>query len=346
MLSKILCIALCVLLFVQTAHASEHGAVERQFKEWAATWKKSYSVTEYAEKLTVFAKNLDHYKEMSEKTGAVYGPDRFSDLSLEEFQKLYLMEKFDAGEACLFNDSRVIKSVKQVKGTATPSSWDWTAQSPSPVGPVKDQGQCGSCWAFSTVAAMEGMWAMAGNPLPDLSEEEITDCSQSCQPSTGACNAGCGGGLPWLAYADVASWAEGSVAESDYPYTAGNGQTGPCNKAGKTKVATVTDWKAIDVDQQTIQDALYNMGPLSVTLNANLLFGYTTGVINTDPANCPYYGMDHAVTLVGFGTDGNTNYWKIKNSWASTWGEQGYFRIASDQDLCGIWDCATVPITN
>jgi hypothetical protein len=137
MLSKILCIALCVLLFVQTAHASEHGAVERQFKEWAATWKKSYSVTEYAEKLTVFAKNLDHYKEMSEKTGAVYGPDRFSDLSLEEFQKLYLMEKFDAGEACLFNDSRVIKSVKQVKGTATPSSWDWTAQSPSPVGPVK-----------------------------------------------------------------------------------------------------------------------------------------------------------------------------------------------------------------
>jgi C1A family cysteine protease len=348
--TSIICVTLCfALLAVVSVQArlgqNAHGEqVELQFKDWMKTHKKSYTAAEFPEKIKKFADNLVHYSKMAEMTGAVYGPDRFSDMTHEEFQATYLMEKFDAGEACVFNDSRIIKSVKNVRGQATPSAWDWTAQSPSPVGPVKDQGQCGSCWAFSTVAAMEGMWAMAGNPVPDLSEEELTDCSMSCQESTRACNAGCSGGLPWLAYGDVASWPEGSVSESDYPYTAINGNTGACNKYGKKEVASVSDWKAIDVDQQTIQDALYNMGPLSVTLNANLLFGYTTGVINTDPSNCPYYGMDHAVTLVGFGQDGNTNYWKIKNSWAATWGEEGYFRIAADQDLCGIWDCTTVPI--
>jgi len=313
-------------------------ADEARFQSFMKKFGKAYTTTdEYNLRLGHFRTNLLRYARLNrEQPHAHYDVDRFSDMSVYEFRNTFLLNRFDANEACQWPFHRVARPIN----FAAPASWDWRSQTPSPLTPVKDQQQCGSCWSFSTTGNIEGQWVLAGHhTLTSLSEQQLVDCSQSClvsEPSL--CNGGCGGGLPWLAYEDVISW-KGITTEAAYPYTASDGSC----QTGKAVGAKISNWTALSTDVSQIEAYLAKNGPLSITLNADPLQGYSSGIITGDASSCPGSSSDHAVLLVGYGTDATTkvHYWIVKNSWNTSWGEQGFFRIQADNGLCGINLCVT-----
>jgi len=330
-----------LLVCLATIALASSDSDEMLFKSFMTVHNKAYSPREYTQRLRNFRNNLRHIETMQNlHPHATYGVDAFSDLSINEFKQKFLMTPFNAQASCQwpYNGSFSFSRA------TPPTAWDWRAK--GAVTPVKNQAQCGSCWAFSTVANIEGQNFLSTGQLVSLSEQEIVDCSKSCLASEpGLCNGGCGGGLPWLAYGDVIK--SGLTTEAQYPYT---GMDGTCSSANTTVAAKISKWTALGTDVNVIQAYLVQHGPLSITMNANVLFSYTGGIITGTPGptgTCPGSSSDHAITLVGYGTDPSAGvYWIVKNSWDTTWGEQGYFRIAATagttgESYCGINLCVT-----
>jgi len=202
------------------------------------------------------------------------------------------------------------------------SSYDWRQH--GAVNPVKDQGQCGSCWAFSTVANIEGVGAVETGKLLDLSEQQLVDCETT--------DAGCNGGLPSNAFQYMIDNGMGLEGESAYPYTA---QDGTCKDSKAQEKAFITAWQQISTDETQIAASLQQYGPLSIGINANTMQFYSGGVSNPSKLLCNPAALDHGVAIVGFGTDGD-DYWTIRNSWGSSWGEAGYIRMIRGTGACGL----------
>ena len=218
-----------------------------------------------------------------------------------------------------------LKPYKVKARNDSPDSWDWRDK--GAVGPVQDQGACGSCWAFSAVANLEGLYAQNKGTVIDLSEQMLIDCDYY--------DSGCGGGLMENAFIYLAE-VGGIMAELDYPY---EGYQGDCKiDTSKFVDMKITGYNALcefePCDEGDMKDWLYETGPLSVALNADPLMWYDSGIIDDD--SCDPSALDHGVTLVGYGTDGGVDYWLVKNSWGSGWGESGYFRIVRGKGMCGI----------
>lgn len=208
---------------------------------------------------------------------------------------------------------------------ATPAEVDWRDH--GAVTPVKDQGQCGSCWSFSTTGALEGAWAVAGHGLESLSEQHLV----SCDNSDG--NAGCGGGWPYKAIDYVKS--HGIDTEASYPYNSGGGTAPSCASSSGTKAAiTVSGHTTLEQDEEIMAAWVAKYGPLSVSIDAmtQLWWPYTGGIMT----GCCNTEVDHAVLVVGFGEENGQKYWLIKNSWSESWGEQGYIRLERGTNQCGI----------
>ena len=248
-------------------------------------------------------------------------------MTQQEFAKTYLNLNYDAMAVANFEPV----SVKSTN--AAPSSYDWRNQ--GRVSPIKNQASCGSCWAFATVANLEGLYYANKGVMKTFSEQMLVDCDTQ--------DSGCNGGLMQYAF----NWLKsngGIMYDSDYPYV-GSEQT--C-KSDKTKYADfkVTGYKKLGstwstwscVDEDEIKEFLYETGPLAVALNADYLSSYTGGIVDYTSSKCPYSGINHAVTMVGYGTDASSSmdYWIVKNSWGSDWGESGYFRIRRGNGTCGI----------
>jgi len=205
-----------------------------------------------------------------------------------------------------------------------PTSIDWRTK--GAVLPVKNQGQCGSCWAFSTVCSLEGHWQIQTGNLVSLSEQELVDCDSSCY--------GCGGGLQTYAMKWVR--ANGICQEKDYGYTARNGS---CKKSSCTAVLKVE--KTYNVKPHSAEHLLSAIaqGPVSVTVEADrtAFQSYQSGVLNS--AACGT-NLDHAITGIGYGTESGQQYYIIRNSWGSNWGVGGYIKIATEsgrsKGICGI----------
>jgi len=302
----------CVVGF---AVAAPSPAVLTKFDEFRTKWGRTYSGEEYAKRVKFFEDHLQQVETLQrqELGTAVYtylGP--FADLSPEEKSQRFglLPQEAFAGvpTAPLLNKTLA-------------SSFDWVSK--GAVNPVKDQGQCGSCWAFSTVCNLEGTGFVSTGKLVSLSEQQIVDCDTTCY--------GCNGGLPSLAL----TWSHqngGVGSESSYPYHASDGS---CKSVGS--VTHNQGYNKISQDEDQIQQALTQYGPLSIGVDATPFQSYRGGVMQNP--SCSTTQLDHAVNIVGYGTD-QIQYWKIRNSWASYWGEDGYIRVSRGHCTCGL--CRTV----
>jgi len=222
--------------------------------------------------------------------------------------------------------------VYTMSGVELPASVDWRGKL---VTPVKNQGECGSCWTFSAVVALEGQYAKLTETLLELSEQDLVDCvkDQTLPGSSDTCCFGCEGGLMDYAFQHIKDNQNGVHAtESAYPYTGTDSGACAFSRTKAFNDAKVTGFVDLNSEDE-MQDALANVGPISVAVNANIFWQlYGGGVLN--PVSCPPR-LDHGVAVVGYGTDGD-DYWIIKNSWGDTWGEEGFMRLVRGTNACGI----------
>jgi cathepsin L len=197
---------------------------------------------------------------------------------------------------------------------------------------VKNQASCGSCWSFGSAEGIESMWAQYTKKLTVLSEQNILDCTPNPHHCGGT--GGCGGGTAELAYDKIKQI--GIATEQAYPYISGSGRNYPC-KTNVPYFANITGYVSIATNQQDpLLDALANVGPLVINVEASSWMGYRSGVF--DGCNQKNPDIDHVVQLVGYGTDTKYgDYWLLRNSWGGSWGESGYIRIKREKTpRCGI----------
>lgn len=223
-------------------------------------------------------------------------------------------------------------NVKAAPKGAAPDSIDWRDK--GVVNPVKDQGQCGSCWAFSAIQAFESAWAIGGNTLISLSEQNIVDCVTTCD--------GCNGGLMDDAYTYVIQSQGGQFnLEADYPYKA---QDGSCEFSKHSPVGKISSFvDSPSKDENALKENVGTYGPLAIAIDASSIFFqlYSGGIY--DPWLCSSTNLDHGVGAVGYGTDGK-DYWLVRNSWGGSWGEKGYIRMVRNKsNKCGVATQATLP---
>lgn len=217
--------------------------------------------------------------------------------------------------------------------TNLPDSFDWRTK--GVLTPVKDQGECGSCYSFSTTEHLESLSKIKNGTLPLLSQQQIVDCSTTCG------NMGCNGGLE--SYVFDYTRAKGSQSSSSYPY-GGTKQTCKYNPANV--ILRITGYKEVDSPTTDQLKELVLTAPMPVGMCASMnTFMHYSGGIYADKS-CPSdpNKLDHAVLLCGWGSENGVNYWIVRNSWGTGWGEAGYFRIAIAGNLCGIQDSTTYAI--
>ena len=253
------------------------------------------------------------------------GINQFSDLTSEEFKALYINSGYKKSSSVEVG-SYGCKTYTSA-ATSAPASLDWRQK--GAVTSVKDQGQCGSCWTFSSTGASEGAWAIATGKLMDLSEQQLVDCATGVSYGSHGCNGG------QMEGADKYLIANGQCSLASYPYTAADGKCKTCSP-----VAQFTSCSDVKPNDQISLKGAVTLGPVSVAISADTRYfqSYTGGIL--DSTAC-YTELDHGVLVVGYGTDNGKKYWNVKNSWSTTWGEQGYVRIlrsdsTNDAGICGI----------
>jgi len=316
--------ALALVAFVATASADDD--VKRMFYKWAEQWNKQYpTLSEREYRLSVFNSSLARIAQRNQNSkGAVYGLNKFSDLTTAEFKRQYLMKDY--------KPERVPGIETNVPTVSDPpATFDWRKQKPAAVTPVKNQEQCGSCWAFSATETLESVWVMAGHSQVILSEQQTVDCDTN--------DDGCNGGNTNTAYEYMIS-AGGVEPEKDYPYT---GEDGTCSFNRGEVAATISNWKygTQNADEHVLQNNLVSIAPLSICVDAEPWQDYQSGVLTA--AECGD-SLDHCVQLVGYDSTASTPYWIVRNSWDVTWGIQGYIWLQMWQDTCGMATDVTYPI--
>jgi cathepsin F len=311
--------------------------VEAKFREFEAKFGKNYAIPEREARLAIFQNNLMKIDELTqnEQGSASYSHlTPFADLSEEEFS---------ARHGYKGRSQHARSNVATPRMSDLPSDFDWRSQ--GAVNPIKDQGQCGSCWAFATVANIEGAAFVSTGQLLSLSEQELVDCDTAKGTDTHGeafgPDAGCDGGLPEWAYADMIDQNLGLELESEYPYS---GRNGNCKATASAEKAFVGEWTDLSIDEDDIAAALTQYGPLALGINAATMQFYSGGVANPPSVLCNPKALDHGVSMVAFGVDGSQKYWTIRNSWGASWGESGYYRIIRGTGACGLNTAVTTAL--
>ena len=320
---------LIILLFSLIACNNELDVLLfQQFQKFIKKYNKNYeSVNEYLARFEVFKRNTIEAFSNEEKTYQA-GITKFSDLTKQEFTKIYLNLNYDAMAMSNFYPTYIKNK------NAAPDSFDW--RNNNAVTAVKDQGSCGACWAFSAIGNLEGLYAINTGELKTFSEQMLVDCDTS--------DSGCNGGLMEYTF----DWLKnnGLMLDSDYPYI---GRKAPCRfDPSQFEPMRIIGYKKLPspADEDEVKEFLYETAPLAIALNANPLQTYSSGVLDLTSTKCPSSGINHAVVLVGYGYDSKTglDYWLVKNSWGRSWGESGYFRIRRGTGTCGINSYVTTAI--
>ncbi|KAM6435748.1 cathepsin S isoform 1-T1 [Liasis olivaceus] len=223
---------------------------------------------------------------------------------------------------------------KSISGIGLPDAIDWRDK--GCVTDVKNQYACGACWAFSAVGALEAQLKIKTGKLVSLSPQNLVDCSNFYG------NHGCNGGYMTAAFQYIID-NHGINSEASYPYTAKDGQ---CRYNPAERAATCSQYVLLPSGSELfLKDALAKTGPVSVAINANqpTFFLYKQGVYN-DP-RCTADHINHAVLVIGYGTENGMDYWLVKNSWGVNFGHQGYIKVARNQgNRCGIASYGSYPL--
>ncbi|XP_074028382.1 cathepsin L-like proteinase isoform X1 [Leptinotarsa decemlineata] len=299
--------------------------------QWVAfkqTHGKTYkSLLEERTRFGIFQNNLrtieEHNAKYDKGEETYYmGVNQFADMTAEEFRHMLGLQN---GARPNLNATLHVFS----ENLQAPESIDWT-QKGADLG-VKDQGKCGSCWAFSSTGSLEGQNAIHHKVKTPLSEQQLLDCSSSY--GNGDCDEG---GLMTNAFKYIK--AKGIEAGSSYPY---QGRVGSCRYNAQKTILRIKGFKELRASEVELKKAVGTIGPISVAVSSEHLRLYGGGVITT---RC-IKDLDHAVLAVGYGSENGRKYWKIRNSWGKTWGDHGYFKLARDAgNLCGVASMASYPL--
>lgn len=285
------------------------------FYQFLNTYNRNYDNATFNYRFPIFVENYEFIHQMNQNDNLTFslGINKFADVSSEEFKNLYLgLQITNASQCGEFSDD----------GLEAPDVLDWRLK--NVVTPVKDQGQCGSCWAFAVTETLESAYAIKTGDLEILAPQELVDCDTN--------SFGCSGGYPELALQYVED--HGLNLEKDYPYQAADGQ---CHETdSKYKLDQCFD---VPTNDEALLKKAVSKAPLTVVIEADqrVFQFYKSGVITADSCG---QNLDHAVQLVGYGTENNVDYWLVRNSWGESWGEGGYVKLERNSDVqggtCGI----------
>jgi len=314
-------ITVCLLVALITLVSCARGLYTYTFDDYASEFKKQYSSSEAEYRKAIFESNLEAIRTHNANPSASWkmGVNHLTDQTDEEFRQLLGYKK-------VFNQKlpHMSEYIPTTKNADVPASIDWREK--GIITPVKDQGQCGSCWTFGTAEVIESYYALVTGQLATLSEQQILDCVPNPDQCGGT--GGCGGGTPELAFEKLIEMG-GLTSEWMYPYTSYFGTNYPCHYQANTTmaVAVLSSYVKLPSNQyEPVMDALQR-GPLVINIDASAWRSYQSGVFTG--CNQTNSDIDHVVLLVGYGTDPKEgDYWLIRNSWTPAWGEGGYIRLA------------------
>eukprot|EP00392_Amoebophrya_sp_AT5.2_P016333 g16593.t1 len=351
----------CRVALAASAFAVANGDVAFKFEEFKKLFKKEYKTpAEELRRFKIFANNMEAAAKLSMlDPGAKYGHlSPLADFSEFEYGKLNTLQVTKV--ALAEHEKKAIKV--PMLTPFLPSEFDWRKK--GAVGEIKNQAQCGSCWAFATVANVEGNLRMADDKT--ITRSASPPSSSNASPMTKPnydpnslffvslrnnavtngkllslseqelvdCDSndnGCNGGLPSNAYKDLIDNGMGLELESAYGYEA---RDGTCHAKKTLEKVFLKSWVAIGSSEDQMAAALMKYGPLAIGINAGPMQLYMGGI--ADPLFCNPAALDHGVAIVAFGVEDGKNYWVIRNSWGGEWGESGYYRIVRGKGKCGL----------
>ncbi|KAK7386410.1 hypothetical protein VNO78_26623 [Psophocarpus tetragonolobus] len=311
--------------------------VMTMYEEWLVKHQKVYNgLGERDKRFQVFKDNLRFIQEHNAQNNSYkVGLNKFADITNEEYRAMYLGTKSDAIRMHMKTKSTGHRYTYNA-GDRVPLHVDWRLN--GAIAPIKDQGACGSCWAFSTVAAVEAINKIVTGKFVSLSEQELVDCDK-------AYNEGCNGGLMDYAFEFIIKNG-GIDTDKDYPYRGYDGICDPTKK--NAKIVTIDGYEDVpSYNENALKKAVAHQ-PVSVAIegSSKALQLYESGVFS---GRCGT-NLDHGVVIVGYGSENGVDYWLVRNSWGTGWGEDGYFKIErnvrASTGKCGIAMQVSYPVKN
>jgi len=327
-MARVIALLFVVLVALAFVIEAKNARYQQAFEHFKDRYGKRYGMREEKHRYNIFVNNMKRADALNNMEGnlAKWGVTKFMDLSPLEFRSTYLMN-----ETLIASLGKPIHKTLPRAPPRDPQFNDFDWSSKGAVTPVKNQGDCGSCWAFSAVETIESAWIIAGNAMICLSEQQIVDCDTTCY--------GCDGGWPYLAYEYIMQTG-GDDTEASYPY---EGVDENCQFNPSTVGATISNWCYVtqDCDETQMADFLCNTQPLSVCVDAETWQYYSGGIVTA--GNCGT-SIDHCVQITGIITEDGCQVWNVRNSWGTDWGENGYLWVQMGTDACAIAQVVTAVI--
>ncbi|GMH81455.1 hypothetical protein TL16_g08935 [Triparma laevis f. inornata] len=320
-------------IFSGVSKISDH--FDERFESFKQNHGKVYAdLHEELERLALFLMNLEKVAVLNaELEEAIHGITKFMDWTDEEFQTLLGYDSTGTAPTAPIINPDEGNRVLSVSG-----QFNWNDN--GKLTPVKDQGACGSCWAFSATETIETAWAIHGNPLTVFAPQQLVSCDGT--------DGGCDGGMPSRAFEYIKNSGHGMCTESAYPYSNSafyHGKTGTCTSPlpSPHSAGALTGYGHANSlnsdgseDTETIMAILRQYGPMSIAIDASQWNSYTGGVMDWRSCSSSSNDMDHAVQLVGYNADASTPYWIVRNTWSTDWGYDGFIRLKMGENTCGI----------